>query len=64
MQKPTISSVTKFMGRSILLGSMAASAAIAQDALATTDDENADIVVTATKRADRKQRRPAALVVI
>jgi len=52
MQKPTVSSLTKFMGRSILLGSMAASAAIAQDAPTTTDDENAEIVVTATKRAE------------
>ena len=52
MQKLTVSSVTNFVGRSILLGSMAASAAIAQDAPATTDEENAEIVVTATKRAE------------
>ena len=52
MQKLTVSSVTKFLRCSILLGSMAASAAIAQEAPATTDEQNADIVVTATKRAE------------
>jgi outer membrane receptor protein involved in Fe transport len=41
------------MARSILLGSVAASAAIAQEAPAPTGEDNAEIVVTAAKRSER-----------
>ena len=52
MTKPTITSVARFMGRSILVGSMTASAAIAQDAQTSSESENDEIVVTAAKRSE------------
>ena len=52
MQKRAVRTVAHFMGRSFLLGSMAASAALGQATAAPAEEENADIVVTATKRAE------------
>ena len=51
MHSRAVSSAAVFAGRVILLGSITASAAVAQDATAVVEEDAAEIVVTATKRS-------------
>ena len=61
MQNLSAASAANFVGRSIILGSIAASAALGQATPAPVDEQNADIVVTATKQSEPVRDIPASV---